>query len=117
MQPEQKPCPKCKLPILDTYYFCPNCGKSLKLKPSATSVLTQIGIYLLSALLPPLGLWPGIKYLRTENGKAKVIGAVAIFLTIVSTVLTILLTMKLVNQFKDTLTNQINLGQYQSLGF
>jgi len=108
MQPEQKFCPKCKFPTLETYFFCPNCGKSLKLKPSATSALTQIGIYLLSAFLPPLGLWPGIKYLRTEGGKAKIIGAVAIFLTIVSTALTILLTMKLVNQFNQSLTQ--NLG-------
>jgi hypothetical protein len=116
MQPEQKFCPKCQFPILETYYFCPNCGKNLKLKPSATSALTQIGIYLLSALLPPLGLWPGIKYISQESGKAKIIGAIAIFLTIVSTVVTILLTMGLINRFSQSFSGQIDLSQYQNLG-
>lgn len=109
MQPEQKFCSKCKSPVSESYYFCPNCGKSLKLRPSATSALTQIGIYLLSVFLPPLGLWPGIKYLRTENGKAKVIGAVAIFLTIVSTALTILLTMGAINKLTQTMTQNLGL--------
>jgi len=109
MQPEQKFCPKCKFPTLETYFFCPNCGKSLKLRPSATSALTQIGIYLLSIFLPPLGLWPGIKYISQENGKAKIIGAIAIFLTIVSTVLMVLLTMRLVNQMTLLLTQNLGL--------
>jgi len=109
MQPEQRSCSKCQFPITDQFYFCPNCGKSLKLKPSATSILTQIGIYSLSLFLPPLGLWPGIKYISQENEKAKIIGGVAIFLTIVSTTLTILLTMKLVNQFSQTFTQNLGL--------
>lgn len=117
MQPEQKYCPKCQFPILENYYFCPNCGKNLKLTPSATSAVKQIGIYALSIFLPPLGLWPGIKYLKSEDGTAKAIGAVAIFLTIISTFATIWLTMGLVNKLNQSFSNQINLNQYQNLGF
>jgi hypothetical protein len=107
MQPEQRFCPKCQFPILETYFFCPNCGKSLKLTPSATSAIKQIGIYSLSLFLPPLGLWPGIKYLKTEDSGAKMVGTIAIILTIISIVVTIWLTMGLLNNF----------NQYQNLGF
>ena len=117
MQSEQKYCPKCQFLILETYFFCPNCGKSLKLESSATSAIKQIGIYALSLFLPPLGLWPGIKYLKAEDPTAKIIGGVAILLTTISIIVTIWLTMGLVNKFNQTLTNQINLNQYQNLEF
>ena len=106
MQPEQKYCPVCHVPVSDTFYFCPNCGKPLKPKAASSSFLTQFGIYALSIFLPPLGLWPGIKYLRQESGKTKAVGAVAIFLTIVFTFITIWLSMGLITKFSS---------QYQSL--
>lgn len=85
MQPQF--CPKCKAPILPVYHFCPNCGVSLE--PINVSIFKQIGVYLVSVLLPPLGLWPGFRYIKGGNDKTKIVGIVAIILTLISTVLTI----------------------------
>lgn len=90
-------CKHCDFPIQENYYFCPNCGKKLKQPPLPTGILRQIYIYGLSVLLPPLGLWPAVKYLMQPSGKAKIIGLIAIILTIISTVLTIKIAMDFLN--------------------
>src|SRR6185436_14806278 len=82
-------CPQCRQPIQPEWYFCQNCGKDLKAKPRSTAALTQIGIYALSVLLPPLGLWPGIQYMRESDPKARQIGMIAIALTIIATIATV----------------------------
>ena len=82
-------CPACHQPILEKYYFCPNCGKNLKEKILPVSGLIQIGLYALAIFLPPLGLWPGIKYVMKSNPYAKRVGAVTIVLTLISSALTI----------------------------
>jgi hypothetical protein len=76
------------------------------------SIGKQIGLYSLSLLLPPLGLWPGIKYLLQDNPKAKVVGAVAILLTVISlggTIYYMSVFMKMyTSQFSGQINNQIN---------
>lgn len=81
-------CPSCKMLTYAVYYYCPNCGKQLRARPLSTSVGRQIGIYLLSIFMPPFGFWPGFKYLMQPNTKAKIIGFIAVALTIASTVIT-----------------------------
>ena len=115
MQPEQKLCPFCKSPVAETFYFCPNCGKNIKPVPLSTSFLKQIGVYAVSILLPPLGFWPGIKYLKKESKTAKMIGTIAIILTIISTVISVWLLKDLVNQINQLLNSQLK--SYQYLGF
>lgn len=117
MNPEQKICPFCHNPVVETFYFCPNCGKNLKTPPVSTTVLKQIGIYAVSILLPPLGLWPGIKYLRQNSKKAKIVGLIAIILTIVSTTIIVWLAIGIINQASQSFTRQMNLNQYQNIGF
>ena len=78
---------------------CPNCGKKIKEPPVLTSIGKQISIYLISFLLPPFGLAPGIRYLMQPDQKAKIIGIVAILLTIVSIGLTIWFTMNFLNEY------------------
>lgn len=104
---EHATCPKCQLPILSNFYFCPNCGKSLRPKPLSTSIGKQLGVYLLSLFIPPFGLVPAFKYLLQKETKAKVVGGVAIILTAVSIVITINLTLSLVNQIKSQLNSQL----------
>ncbi len=77
-------CPLCHVAVKPTDYFCPNCGKSIKPKPISTSLLTQLGIYAGSVLLPPLGFFWGIRYLRQPGRMAKIIGSIAIVLTIIT---------------------------------
>lgn len=115
MNPEQKLCPTCHNPIIDSYYFCPNCGKNLKPAPISTSAITQIGIYAISIFLPPFGLWPGVKYLRQENKTAKIIGVVAILLTAISIVISTWLLTGWFNQINQSVSSQ--LGRYQNLGY
>lgn len=80
----------------------------LKDKPLSTTVVRQTFIYLLSFLLPPLGLWPAVKYLKQEDEKSRMIGFVAIVLTIISTVLTIWFTLGFINIFNQQLNSSLN---------
>jgi len=79
-------CPSCRQTVSPEFFFCPYCGKKLNEKPLSTSVFVQLGIYLLSIFLPPLGLWPGVKYARSGDKETKMIGVAAIVLTIISTI-------------------------------
>jgi uncharacterized membrane protein YqaE (UPF0057 family) len=72
---------------LTEFYFCPNCGNNLRERPKPISILTQIGLYILAIFLPPLGLWPGIKYLAKKGKQAKWVGSITIVLTLISSVI------------------------------
>ncbi len=102
-------CPYCGAPIDASFYFCPNCGKKLRIKPEETSVIRQIGVYLLSFFLPPLGLWPAYRYLRQKDGKSKTIGWIAVILTIVSLILAVWLLQGLSNYLNQSINSQLNL--------
>lgn len=75
----------------------------------STTVGRQIFVYLLSFLLPPLGLWPAIKYLKQKDERSRMIGFIAIVLTIISTVITIWFTLGFVNTFNQQLNSNLNL--------
>jgi uncharacterized membrane protein YqaE (UPF0057 family) len=109
---EQTICKFCGQTVLANYYFCPYCGKKL-IEPPITA-MREIGVYLLSVFLPPLGLWPGIKYLTQKNEKAKRVGTIAIILTIISVVVTIWISIGLVNNISQSLSTQM--GGYSNLG-
>jgi hypothetical protein len=106
---EQKKCPSCNLPVLESFNFCPNCGEKLKDSSASVTISRQISIYALSILVPPLGLWPGIHYVRQKNEKAKLVGVVAIVLTILSTVVSIWLTIIYVGNPLTEMNNQLHL--------
>jgi len=109
---EQTTCKFCGQTVLANYYFCPYCGKKL-IEPPITA-LKEIGVYLFSVFLPPLGLWPGIKYLFQKNERAKRVGIIAIILTITSTVITVWLCIGAVNSITQSLSAQM--GGYSNLG-
>ena len=86
-------CPYCHQPVLLQYYFCPNCGTKLSSAPLSTTPLAQAGIYAFSIILPMICFlavtkWPGPKYYRSGDPKAKLIGAIAWVLLILSTAVT-----------------------------
>lgn len=95
-------CKYCKAQISDTFYFCPNCGKKLKEPPFKFSWGKTIAIILESALLPPLGLFPGIKHLRMKETGAKILGLLAIVITIISAVVTTIYFVNFVNSLSKT---------------
>ncbi len=106
-------CRFCNSPVLDSFFFCPTCGKKLHEPP--ITVAKQIGIYALSILLPPLGLWPGIKYVFQKDEKTRAVGIIAIILTVISTIVTIWLFMNTIASITSGINSPLN--QYQNLGY
>jgi len=96
-------CPQCQGLVPEGAFFCPHCGKELAAPPLSTSGFTQLWIYALSVLAPPLGLWPGVKYVRRATPEEKQIGWIAIVLTVLSTVITLWLTFALLGSYVNTI--------------
>ena len=103
-------CKFCNFSVLETYYFCPNCGKKLKNPPLSTSLSKQLGIYAISVFLPPLGIIPAIKYLMSNERHAKVVGIIALILTIISTYISIMLVINIYNDTMSQFRDLQNLG-------
>jgi uncharacterized paraquat-inducible protein A len=110
----QTVCKHCKANVSPTDYFCPNCGKKLRDKPQSTGWLRQLVVYAISFLLPPLGLWPAVRYLKQPDQKSKNIGIAAIVITIVSIVLSVYLAVEMLNSINKELNSQLN--GYQNMG-
>ncbi len=110
LPPTKTFCPYCFHTLTGNDYFCPFCGKQIKEKPIDLSVMKQISVYLVSALLPPAGLWPAVKYLQSKDPKAKKIGVIAIILTVLSVLLSIYLLSGLVNTVNTQISNQMTEG-------
>ena len=106
-------CPFCHFTLNEAFYFCPNCGKKISEPPITT--LKEISVYLISILLPPLGLIPGIKYLFSKNQRTKRAGIIAITLTILSTIITVWISVVMFNNLSQGINSQLN--QYQNLGY
>src|ERR1035437_3059110 len=91
---ESNICSVCHQPILPQYYFCPNCGTKLNQAPLSTTIQTQAWIYAFSIILPMILFifvtkWPGMKYFKSNDPKAKQIGQIAWGLLILSTIIVI----------------------------
>lgn len=84
-------CPSCHAAVLSAAYFCSQCGKKLKEPPLSTSPTKQIVVYLVSFFLAPFGLGYAFKYLKQPNAKARMIGIVALILTILAIVLMVVI--------------------------
>lgn len=111
-------CPVCHLPVQSEAYFCPNCGAKLREKPLSVSVATQAWIYALSIVMPMIAFlalhyWPGIKYVRSDDARAKQIGLIAIALIALSTIITYWLSIVWLQGFIQSSVNNVgNLGGY-----
>ena len=108
-------CSQCHQPLWPEFYFCPNCGTAAKEKPLSTSVGTQAWIYALSIVMPiicylALSYWPGVKYVRSADERAKQIGIIAIALMTISTIVTFWLAIVWTQQYVQSSVNSINLS-------
>lgn len=66
----------------------------------------MIGVLVGSVLLPPMGIIWGFKYLKKENPTTKLVGGVAIVLTLAVLVSAVFYTSRLIN----TINQQLNTG-------
>ena len=102
---ETQICAKCGAVNLPENFFCFKCGKKLKEPPVSTSIGKQILIYSVSFLLPPFGLGWAFSYMKQGDTKAKIIGAIALALTIISLVGTIWITLGIFDTYSRILNN------------
>lgn len=77
------------------------------------SVIKIVGLLAMSLLIPPLGLWPGIKLLFKNDRKGQAVGLAAIFLTAVSIAITVWFTIGFINSQMESLQGQL---QFQNPG-
>lgn len=83
----QLTCLRCHTLVRPTDFFCFNCGCNLHDSGLSTSAGTQALYYIGSLLLPPMGMFWGIKYFRESSNAAKRVGLICIALTCISVII------------------------------
>ena len=106
-------CPNCKNQVDKVAFYCPTCGKKVKEKPAGMGVWNILGLFTLSALLPPLNIGLSIKYIKDPNQKAKIVGWISIGIMILVLILATLWSIKIVNDINRQV--EAEMGKY--LGF
>lgn len=110
-------CKYCEALIPPGTYYCSNCGKVLNDPPFTISTAKIIWLSIISILLPPFGLIPGIKYMLKNDSRATMAGLLMIILTFLSLAVTIYFLMQMLNgissqysQINQTIVdpNQVN---------
>jgi len=75
--------------------------------------MRQLVVYLESIFLPPYGILVGLRYLRQKENKSKVIGVLAIVLTIISIVVFTKVTLDFINTVNSQVNEQLKgFGEY-----
>lgn len=104
-------CTHCKSPIQIDWNFCPHCGKSIQPVPLSTTLAKQLLIYSVSFFLPPFGLRYVVPYIKDKDSKTKLIGIIALLLTIISIFITIY-SFKLMMDYYSNMLNNLSTGKY-----
>ena len=99
------PCPKCKKEIDSEAKFCQFCGYKIVAESAVLSTAQKIKIYFLSVVLTPLGLYWFFKYLRNPNLQNRMVGYIALVLTLVSLVVTIIVTSSYISSLNTYINN------------
>lgn len=112
----QSVCHTCHLAMQPSWYFCPNCGKQLNEPPLVISIPKQIGVYLVSFFLSPLGLGWAMKYIKHPDRKVRVVGFISLFLTFLALDLTLFYVNKMMQSYSSML-NGVGRGVYPGMSF
>jgi len=104
---EVSSCSTCHVAVKQADYFCYNCGKNLHPKPLGTSPVTLGKICLGSVFLAPMGLFWGIRYLREKDQKSKIVGIIAIVLTVLVLFMAMQYTVKFINNVNNQVGKQL----------
>lgn len=108
------PCSQCGKDIKTGYNFCPSCGKQLRAVPIQIGTGKLVYVLLVSVLLPPLGLFWGIKYVFQDDQKTKITGILAIVLTIISFLVNLWAASYILGSLSSSVNG--NIEQYRQLG-
>ncbi|SRR5258706_14410587 len=109
--PQTMICPACKRTVSALNNFCPNCGKKLPKIDIHISIAKQIYIYLISLIAPPFGIIYTFRYFRNPHAQVRVVGWVALILTVISCAVTIWYTVNIVNTISQ------DISKYSSVGY
>lgn len=104
---EMLACPGCHIAVRPTDYFCFNCGKNLHAMPPGTTPADQIKLYAGSILLAPMGIFWGLKYLKEQDDKTKIVGVVAMILSGITFIIAAQYTMAFVNSLNSQVGQQL----------
>ncbi len=104
----EEKCLKCHVTVRQTDYFCYNCGNNLKPVPPSVSLVDQMALYVKSILIPPFGILWAIKYLRQDSGKSKIVGIIAIVLTLTSLIICSILFKNFVSNVNKQVSEQLS---------
>ncbi|OGM11924.1 hypothetical protein A2Z22_01680 [Candidatus Woesebacteria bacterium RBG_16_34_12] len=69
--------------------------------------MQQLLVYLESIFLPPYGIVIGIRYLRQKENKSKIVGIIAVVLTILSIIVFTNITLNLINNINTQVNKQL----------
>lgn len=84
-------CPFCNKDIEPSNNFCPNCGKQIPEGNVDFPSGQKVKIYILSALLAPLGLYWFFKYFKNENPNKRRVAYTALYITVVMIIILVTL--------------------------
>jgi hypothetical protein len=90
-------CSRCHTTVRPTDYFCFNCGANLRPVPPSLSVEKQAMLYLGSFFLPPMGIIWGLPYIRQPDRTSKIVGYIAVGLTVIALILAVQVTVNIMN--------------------
>ncbi|OGH18488.1 MAG: hypothetical protein A3F31_02145 [Candidatus Levybacteria bacterium RIFCSPHIGHO2_12_FULL_38_12] len=99
-------CSFCQSQVLDTFYFCPFCGKVLKDKPLSTTFLKQAGVYAFAFFFPPFGIIPAFKYLKQNSEQARIVGLITVLITVFSLLFAVWLSSEFIEIVSTTINAQ-----------
>lgn len=100
-------CPSCHIVVKSTDYFCSNCGKNLHPVPLRTTVFDQVKLFLGSVFLAPMGIIWGMRYLREKEDKSKIVGVIAMLLSVITLIVAIQYTVNFANTINSQVGNQL----------
>lgn len=103
-----KSCSTCHQPVQESDFFCANCGAKLKEPAPSMTLMSQVILYAGSVFIPPMGIFWSRKYFRYPDSKARKIGMIAVALTLVSLLFTIVTTLQVVNSLNAQLNSQLD---------
>jgi uncharacterized membrane protein YsdA (DUF1294 family) len=72
------------------------------------AVVDQIMLYVKSVLFPPFGILWAYKYLRHSDSKSKMVGIIAIIITLGAFVLSLILFQKFMNDLNAQMSKQLD---------
>ena len=105
-------CKHCSLPVTNEDYFCPHCGKKLNDKPVSTGAWSIVWLFVLSVLLPPLGIGLTMRYIKADEESTRMIGWISLIVTVVSLIVAIWIAKLALDGINQQINSQLDNFQF-----